>query len=83
MVDISKEIWEYLLSRKIMLTVEYLPGVENVVADRESRQIQDSSEWKLNTQVFKKLCQLRGTPEIDLFASRVSHQLPRYIRDAF
>ena len=26
-----------------------------------------------------KLCQIRGTPEVDLFASRVSHQLPHYI----
>ena len=26
-----------------------------------------------------KLCQIRETPETDLFASRVSHQLPQYI----
>ena len=26
-----------------------------------------------------KLCQMRGTPEVDLFASRVSHQLLYYI----
>ena len=48
----------------------------NVEADRESR---DSSEWKLNPTIFMKLCQMRGTPEINLFVSRVSHQLPQYI----
>ena len=45
----------------------------NVEADRESRQSRDSSEWKLNPTIFMNLCQIRGTPEVDLFASRVSH----------
>ena len=76
---ISKEIWQYLLKRKITITAEYLPGSMNVEADRESRQTRDSSEWKLNPTIFMKLCQIRGTPEVDLFASRVSHQLPHYI----
>ena len=34
---ISKEIWQYLLKRKITITAEYLPGSINVEADRESR----------------------------------------------
>ena len=76
---IRKEIWQYLLKRKITITAEYLPGSMNVEADRESRQTRDSSEWKLNPTIFMKLCQVRGTPEVDLFASRVSHQLPHYI----
>ena len=76
---ISKEIWQYLLKRKITITAEYLRGLMNVKADRESRQTRGSSEWKLNPTIFMKLCQIRGTPEVDLFASRVSHQLPHYI----
>ena len=51
----------------------------NVEADRESRQTRDSSEWKLHPTIFMKLCQIRGTQEVDLFTSRVSHQLPLYI----
>ena len=76
---ISKEIWQYLLKRKITITAEYLPGSMNVEADRESRQTRDSSEWKLNPTIFMKLCQIRGTPEVDLLALRVSCQLPHYI----
>ena len=76
---ISKEIWQYLLKRKITITAEYLPGSMNVEADRESRQTKDSGEGKLNPTIFMKLCQIRGTPEVDLFASRLSHQLPHYI----
>ena len=37
LIAISKEIWQYLLKRKIRLTAEYLPGSMNVEAERESR----------------------------------------------
>ena len=37
-----------------------------------------SSEWKLKPQIFQKICSLRGTPDMDLFASRISHQVPAY-----
>ena len=39
----------------------------------------DSSKWKLNPTIFMKLCQIRETPEMNLFAFRVSQQLPKYI----
>ena len=51
----------------------------NVETARESRQTRDSSEGKLSSAIFMKLCQIKGTPEMDLFASRVSHQFPQYI----
>ena len=35
---ISKEIWQYLLKRKIKITAKFLPELMNVNADRESRQ---------------------------------------------
>ena len=70
--------WDYLISKKISLTVEHIPGALNIQADWESRNQRDSSEWKLNTQTFQKLYQIWGTPNIDLFASRISHQLRTY-----
>ena len=45
----------------------------------QSRSMKDSTEWKPKPQIFQALRNLRGTPDIDLFASRVSHQLPCYI----
>ena len=77
--DLSKEIWDYLLGKGITITAEYLPGILNQEADSESRSVKDSSEWKLKTAVFQKVCQARGTPSIDLFASRLSHQVPEYM----
>ena len=67
---ISKESWQYLLKQKITITAEYLPGSMNVEA-RQGIQAKPT--------IFMKLRQIRGTPEVDLFASRVSHQLPHYI----
>ena len=67
---ISKESWQYLLKRKITITAEYLPGSMNVEA-RQGIQAKPT--------IFMKLRHIRGTTEVDLFASRVSHQLPHYI----
>ena len=66
---LSKEIWEYLLSKEITITPEYLPVLLNVEADTQSRTLEDASEWKLNCRTFQKICKYRGTPEIDLFTS--------------
>jgi len=78
MNQISKEIWEYLLHHGIMITVEYLPTHLNVEADWASRKLEDKSEWKLSQRIFQQLCQRRGFPQIDLFASVLNHQLATY-----
>ena len=78
MTDIAKKIWEYLLQYEITITAEYLPSALNQIADWESRHARDSTEWKLDPNIFSGLCRLRGHPEIDLFASRLSNQLPQY-----
>ena len=78
LVRISKQIWNYLISKGITLTAEHLPGILNKEADFESRNVRDCSEWKLDRVVFQRLCQILGSPEIDLFASRVSKQLKKY-----
>ena len=79
LMQISKEVWGFLLGQGITITAEHLPGNLNCKADWESRHQKDSSEWKLYPLVFGKICQILGKkPEIDLFASRLSNQLPSY-----
>ena len=78
MVIISKRIWEYLLHHKITVTAEWIPSHLNTIADWESRNVKDSAEWKLCPRVFRLICQNLGTPDLDLFASRTSHQLGNY-----
>ena len=76
MVELTKRIWGNLLKWGITITTENLPSGLNLIADWESRNILDSSELMLSHQIFQKVCQIRGFPEIDLFASRLSHQIP-------
>ena len=72
------EIWEWWLVQEIMIRAEYLLDVENVAADWESRHHNDSSNWQLSPAVFDAVSQLLGPFSIDLFASRINHQLPIY-----
>ena len=65
MLDLSKDIWKYLLINGITITAEYLPNFLDVTANLESRNTKDSSEWKLCPTIFQ---QKLGLPEIDLFA---------------
>ena len=37
------------------------------------------SEWILNKPIFKKLIQALGPVDMDLFASRLFHQIPKYV----
>jgi len=60
----------------IMITAEYLPGILNREADWESHNVRDFSEWNLKPHIFKNLCKIVGSPTIDLFASRLSNQIP-------
>ena len=53
--------------------------VLNQEVDFYSRPMKDTSECKLKPRIFQALWNIRGTSDIDLFASRVSHQLPCYI----
>ena len=52
---LSKEIWDYLLSKEITITAEYLAGLLNVEADTQFRTVRDTSEWKLNPRIFQKI----------------------------
>ena len=76
LMEKTKSIWEFLVSRGLNLTAEYLPTDLNTEADYESRNVQDWTEWKLCPIVFHRVCQQFWDPDVDLFASRVSHQIP-------
>ena len=72
-----EEIWYYLIVNGITITVEYLPCILNVEAAFQSQSVMDSSEW--NPEIFRMICKALETPEIDLFASGMLHQLPIFI----
>lgn len=51
---IMKNMWNWCQERKISLTAEHLTGKENLIADWHSRNINDSSDWSLDQNIFNK-----------------------------
>ena len=76
---VAKLIWSWAEQRTNWLSIAHIPGVENVVADHDSRNFADNLEWSLNQKLFDKLASRFGLPEIDLFASRLNNKVNKYI----
>jgi len=78
--DLAKEIWLWCAQRNIWLTAVHIPGVENVEADRQSRRSHSQLEWTLDRTIFRDCINAaKVEPNIDLFASRINHQLQPYV----
>ena len=76
---LAKNLWDWCLSHNLLVRAQYIPGIQNVVADRESRVFLDASDWKLKPTVFNRLYQTWGPLNIDLFASRLTTQLEQFV----
>ena len=77
--DIASDIWQWVAERQIWISAAHIPGSEYVIANKNSRIFEWSSEWKLTEDMFKQIVTSFGRPDIDLFASRINHQLPNYL----
>ena len=60
-------------------SAEYLLSRLNVRAHWLSRNATDSSDGKFHQKVYLRITKLFGTLTVDLFASRLFHQLPQYM----
>ena len=54
LLQVAKEIWDCLLASRIAVTAEYLPSSLNIQTDWQSRDQKDSSDWKLNPNIFSQ-----------------------------
>ena len=68
----------WCLARNITLRAYHLPGALNEKADEESRIMKDRSDWMLCRETFRRIQTQFGPLDIDLFASRLTKQLPTY-----
>ena len=75
---LAKETWQWCMSQNISLVANHLPGHLNTVADTESRMIRDRCDWQLHPRTFQRISQKWGPFAVNLFASRLTHQLPAY-----
>ena len=62
---------------KITLKARHIPGCLANLLSR-SNQVQ-STKWSLHPQVFKQICHKWFNPRVDIFATRLNHQLPLYV----
>ena len=76
--DIAVQIWSLCVEYNTYLSAAHIPGKHNVRADVASREFHDSAEWMLSPEVFGNIIMKWGKPDIDLFASRLNHQIPIY-----
>ena len=75
-----EQIWEWCILHGICLTVAHIQGKSSTEADRESRLSRKETEWCLDRSIYSAVIQkLDVIPDIDLFASRLNHQLKPYI----
>jgi len=77
--DITRLIWLWCSQKELWLSAEYIPGKLNTEADHLSRHFNINAEFKLSTKAFQIICKAWGTPEIDLFATRLNTQLSRFV----
>ena len=70
---------DWAVTRDIWLSVAYIPGDSNVVADFHSHCFHENKEWALKDAVVALLPTAYVSPVIDLFASSAKVKLPRYI----
>lgn len=76
---LTEQIFDWAAMREITLSAEYIRGIDNVEADAESRVRNIDTEWMLLPCIFKRLCEVFFSPDIDLFASHINAQTSSYV----
>ena len=71
LASLVSDIWQWCLQRQIHLSAQHIPGAHSRAADQESRVDRDSSDWKLDLEVFAQIswCGAHSRYSVDLFAT--------------
>lgn len=77
--NVARKIWQWCEERRLYLYASYIKSKENVEADEESRRCNIDTEWCLSVSVFEKITDIFGTPQIDLFATRLNAKCQKYV----
>lgn len=76
--NVAKRIWKWAIQRNIWLMSAFIPGKDNVSADRLSRVLNENTEWSLSKEAFSMLYARFPEISIDLFASHLNNKLDNY-----
>lgn len=78
--SLTGEIWNWCIKWKLWISTSYIPGVQNIGVDEETRKGNLDSEWMLNTSLlFQSLTILKFELGVDLSASLIHRQFLRYV----
>ena len=77
--SVTRDLWTWAEQKNIWLTAAHIPGIENKIADEESRQFNEATEWSLTPTTFQKIVNIYGKPDIDLFATRLNYKVIPYV----
>ena len=76
---LAQKIYEFAQHRGIRISAVHKPGVENIRADFESRfTLRETAEFTLSDRVCRRIFTRFGSPNVDLFATRLNSKLPRF-----
>lgn len=76
--QVTREIWQWCEKNDLWVFASYIKSDCNK-ADKSSRFLPVDCEWKLANYAYAKIVLEFGTPEIDLFASRINKKCQKYI----
>lgn len=74
--NLALDLWEWCIHNNVEVSAQHLPGHLNIRADRESRLLPDSSDWKLNPVMFQSLVIKWGPLEISSHSLSVGDRTP-------
>ncbi len=74
--DLARELFLFLLERRVVMSLEWVPREQNTLADDLSKLI-IPDDWMLRRTLFQQLKQHWGRHVVDLFASNANSQCER------
>lgn len=77
--NITKALWQWCEKKCIIVFASYISSSANFEADRESRFFSINTEYELNDTVYNQIIQRFGSPEIDLFATRINKKCNKFV----
>ncbi|KAH9640446.1 hypothetical protein HF086_018112 [Spodoptera exigua] len=79
LTHVTKQLWQWCEYKSLYVFASYIRSSENFEADQESRRLHPDIEWQLADYAYHKIEATFGSPDIDLFASRLNNKCQRYV----
>ena len=77
--ELTIQMWEWSIKHSIWISAVHIAGASNHEADKKSRIFHDQHEYMLNVSSFRTIVAKYPNLYVDLFASRLNHQLQQYV----